>query len=63
MVDGLSTLVKRAKENDLVKGLIGGRKEVEISYLLFVDDTILLLSKSDQNLRNLLIVLEVFCTT
>lgn len=43
--------------------MIDGRKEVEISYLQFVDDTILLLSKNDQNLRNLLIVLEIFCTT
>lgn len=60
MVDILSRIVERASQVSLLRGLVIGREEVEITHLQFADDTIFFISREGQNSRSLLLILEVF---
>ncbi|KAL6124775.1 hypothetical protein ACLB2K_077285 [Fragaria x ananassa] len=61
MVDVLNRLMERAREFNLIEGLVVGREEVEITHLQFADDTIFFLKDDDQSWNNQNIDLESFC--
>lgn len=53
--------MERTKEFGVIENLRFWEENVEITHLLFADDTIFFLKDDDQNWVNLNMVLESFC--
>ena len=60
VAEGLAGLVRQAAKANLYKGLNIGRKEVELSILQFIDDTLFLCQDSYSNVFILKAILRVF---
>ncbi|KAK2651351.1 hypothetical protein Ddye_011207 [Dipteronia dyeriana] len=52
VVEGLNALFRKAIDLNMIKGVVLGNEEEQISHLQFVDDTIVFLQPKEQFLRN-----------
>jgi hypothetical protein len=60
VVDMLSVLIKRAKDNDQIKGVIPHLVEDGLSILQYADDTILFTDHDLEQAKNMKLLLCVF---
>jgi hypothetical protein len=60
VVDMLSVLIKRAKDNDQIKGVIPHLVEDGLSILQYADDTILFMDHDLEQAKNMKLLLCVF---
>lgn len=57
----LGRLTGKAKSDDVGKGFVVGRNNMELMHLRFADDTIFFLDARETWLKNLELLLELFC--
>lgn len=61
MVDRLFRLMSKTIDASLMKRILVGKVETGVSYLQFVDGTLVFTSSDQQNIDNLLKVIDIFC--